>query len=111
MAETQKALADRLFPVVPDEEEVELKNIPPEQRRLHTETADLTVSSLHQYMANNKLEIPEFQRGYVWNRTQASRLIESLIIQCQIPIVYFSQAPDNKLIWMEINVCLVLNCI
>jgi hypothetical protein len=43
MAETQKALADRLFPVVVEEEEIELKNIPPEPRRLHTETANLTV--------------------------------------------------------------------
>jgi hypothetical protein len=103
MAETQKALADRLFPVVLEEEEVELKNIPPEQRRLHTETADLTVSSLHQYMANNKLESPEFQRGYVWNRTQASILIESLIIQCPINIVYFSTVPENKLIVIDGN--------
>lgn len=103
MAETQKALADRLFPVVVEDEEIELKNIPPEQRRLHTETADLTVSSLHQYIVNSKIEIPEFQRGYVWNRTQASRLIESLIIQCPIPVIYFSQSPENKLIVIDGN--------
>jgi uncharacterized protein with ParB-like and HNH nuclease domain len=103
--ETQKALADRLFPVTStsSDEEVELRNIPPEQRRLHTETADLTVSSLHQYMANGKIEIPEFQRGYVWTRVQASRLIESLLIQCPIPIVYFSQGADNKLIVIDGN--------
>src|ERR1700722_7147368 len=101
--ETQKALADRLFPVIAplEADELELKNIPPEQRRLHTETADLTVSSLHQYMANGKIEIPEFQRGYVWTRTQASRLIESLLIQCPIPVIYFSQGPDNKLIVID----------
>ncbi len=56
MTENQRTLADRLFPVVVDEEEVELKNIPPEQRRLQTETADLTVSSLHAYLANGKLD-------------------------------------------------------
>lgn len=103
MAESQKSLADRLFPVMEEVEDIELRNIPPEQRRLHTETADLTVSSLHSYLANGKLEIPEFQRGYVWTRTQASRLIESLIIQCPIPVVYFSQAPDNKLIVIDGN--------
>ena len=103
--ENQKDLADRLFPVTrpSEEEDVELRNIPPEQRRLHTETADLTVSSLHQYMANGKIEIPEFQRGYVWTRTQASRLIESLLIQCPIPVVYFSQGGDNKLIVIDGN--------
>jgi hypothetical protein len=103
--ENQKALADRLFPVTKADEDndVELRNIPPEQRRLHTETADLTVSSLHQYMTNGKIEIPEFQRGYVWNRTQASRLIESLLIQCPIPVIYFSQGGDNSLIVIDGN--------
>lgn len=103
MTDTQRSLADKLFPVVADVEDVELRNIPPEQRRLHTETADLTVSSLHSYLANGKLEIPEFQRGYVWTRAQASRLIESLIIQCPIPVVYFSQSSDNKLIVIDGN--------
>jgi hypothetical protein len=103
--ENQKALADRLFPITrpTDGEDVELSNIPPEQRRLHTETADLTVSSLHQYMTNGKIEIPEFQRGYVWTRTQASRLIESLLIQCPIPVIYFSQGQDNKLVVIDGN--------
>lgn len=103
MAETQKSLADRLFPVVADAEETEIRNIPPEQRRLHTETADLTVASLHQYITSGKIRIPEFQRHYVWTRTQASRLIESLIIQCPIPVVYFSQGSDNVLAVVDGN--------
>lgn len=103
MAETQKQLADRLFPAVKEQEETELRNIPPEQRRLHTETADLTVLSLYQYLTNGKIEVPEFQRGYVWTRTQASRLIESLIIQCPIPVIYLSQNPDNKLLVIDGN--------
>ncbi|MCR5874221.1 DUF262 domain-containing protein [Phenylobacterium sp. J426] len=101
--ENQRTLADRLFPIVQEEDELELRNVPPEQRRLHTETADLTVSSLHSYLANGKLEIPEFQRGYVWTRNQASRLIESLLIQCPIPVVYFSQTSDNKLLVIDGN--------
>src|SRR3954462_7500308 len=101
--ETQKKLADRLFPIAAPDDETELRNIPPEQRRLHTESADLTVSSFHQYMTNGKIEIPEFQRGYVWTRNQASRLIESLVIQCPIPVVYFSQGSDNKLVVIDGN--------
>ncbi|MBY3466240.1 DUF262 domain-containing protein [Rhizobium laguerreae] len=103
MDETQKALADRLFPTIKPPEELELRNIPPEQRRLHTETADLTVSSIYQYLTNGKLKIPEFQRGYVWTRTQASRLLESLIIQCPIPVVYFSQDANNDLMVIDGN--------
>lgn len=101
--ETQRALADRLFPELRPTEELEIRNIPPEQRRLHTETADLTVSSIHQLLAAGKIEIPEFQRSYVWSRAQASRLIESLIIQCPIPVLYFSQSSDNKLVVIDGN--------
>lgn len=96
-------LADRLFPIKAAEEDDEIRNIPPEQRRLHTEAADLTVGSLHPMMASGKVEVPEFQRSYVWSRTQASRLIESLIIQCPIPVIYFSQATDNRLIVIDGN--------
>lgn len=103
MTTTVQQLADRLFPVIESKEEVEVRNIPPEQRRLHTETADLTVSSLHGLLSNGKIVVPEFQRGYVWNRTQASKLIESLIIQCPIPVIYFSQQPDNTLIVVDGN--------
>jgi hypothetical protein len=99
----QKSIADRIFPEVNDAEETEIRNIPPEQRRLHTETSDLTILSLKQFMDQGKIEIPDFQRGYVWNRKQASRLIESLIIQCPIPVIYFSQSPSNKLVVIDGN--------
>jgi len=104
MTTTVQQLADRLFPIViAEDDEAEVRNIPPEQRRLHTETADLTVGSLHGLMTSGKIEVPEFQRGYVWTRTQASRLIESLIIQCPIPVVYFSQSMNNNLIVIDGN--------
>lgn len=54
-------------------------------------------------MGSGKIEVPEFQRGYVWTRTQASRLIESLIIQCPIPVIYFSQSLANNLIVIDGN--------
>ncbi len=41
--------------------------------------------------------IPNFQRKYVWNRSQASRLIESLIIQCPIPVIYLAQDTAERL--------------
>lgn len=94
-------LADQLFPVTEDEDEPEVKDIPPEQRRLHTETADYTVSTLVELLNENKIRVPGFQRGYVWNRSQASRLIESLIIQCPIPVVYLSQERNGTRIVID----------
>ena len=89
-------LADQLFPEV-KEITNELLNIPPEKRKLNTETYDFTVSTIHDYIKEKHIKIPQFQRGYVWNRSQASRLIESLIIQCPIPVVFLSQNSDETM--------------
>ena len=89
-------LANKLFPVK-EEYEIDILNIPAEKRKLNTETYDFTVSTIVEYIKDEHIEIPMFQRGYVWNRAQASRLIESLIIQCPIPVVYLSQNSDETL--------------
>lgn len=89
-------LADKLFPEI-EELDLDILNIPPEKRRLNTETYDFTVSTLVDYLNNKHIIIPEFQRGYVWNRSQASRLIESLIINCPIPVIFLSQNLDETL--------------
>ncbi|MDI5948143.1 DUF262 domain-containing protein [Flavobacterium yafengii] len=89
-------LANRIFPDN-DDFEVEVINIPAEKRKLITETYDFTVSTIVEYINNKHIVIPNFQRGYVWNRAQASRLIESLIIQCPIPVIYLSQNNDETL--------------
>lgn len=90
------SLADKLFPdnVV---EDIDILNIPPAERRLRTETYDFTVSTLIEYLKQGHISIPVFQRGYVWNKNQASRLIESLIINCPIPVIYLSQNNDETL--------------
>ncbi|HRP58060.1 DUF262 domain-containing protein [Agriterribacter sp.] len=104
MTERNKSskLADRLFPEI-EELNLDILNIPPEKRRLNTETYDFTVSTLVDYLNNGHIVIPEFQRGYVWNRAQASRLIESLIINCPIPVVFLSQNPDETLAVIDGN--------
>ena len=106
-------LADKLFP---DNkiEDIDILNIPPAERRLRTETYDFTVSTLVEYLKHGHISIPKFQRGYVWNKTQASRLIESLIINCPIPVIYLSQNDDETLSVIDGNqrvssICLFLN--
>lgn len=92
------ALADRLFPPGQEEDFSEsILSIPPEQRRLHTETYDFTIGTLIEQVKAKHIFIPEFQRRYVWSQAQASRLIESLIIQCPIPVVYLNQEADERL--------------
>lgn len=91
-----KKLADELFPDGPDED-LAVLDIPPNERRLHTETFDFSISTIYEYLGRGDIFIPEFQRKYVWNKSQASRLIESLIIQCPIPVVYFNQEQSERL--------------
>lgn len=97
MPKTLPSLADRLFPIEADDTSTEILDISPEQRRLNTETYDFTISTVHNYLVQKSMVIPEFQRSFVWNRAQASRLIESLIIQCPIPVIYLSQSSDESL--------------
>jgi hypothetical protein len=99
----ESLLADLLFPT-PNEEVLDsILNIPPEQRRLHTDTYDFSISTILDYLESGNMYIPEFQRRSVWNNSQSSRLIESLIIQCPIPVIYLSQNRDERLAVIDGN--------
>ncbi|BCF90107.1 DUF262 domain-containing protein [Paraburkholderia largidicola] len=95
LAHDQESLADALFPIEEEEFEEAILSIPPEKRILRTEQYDFSVSTLVGMMDKGEVEIPEFQRRYVWSDRQASRLVESLIIQCPIPVIYLNQEKDE----------------
>lgn len=72
---TANELADILFPEQDFDDFAEnILDIPPEQRKLYTESSDYTVETLVNKLNNNSIFIPEFQRKYVWNDIQASKL-------------------------------------
>ncbi len=101
----QKHLADVLFPVraARAEDDEGILTVPLNERRLQTETYDFTISTIDNLLRAEKIVIPDFQRKYVWTRNQASRLIESLIIQCPIPVVYLDQEDDGTLMVIDGN--------
>lgn len=96
---SSSSLADLLFPGALEQQDFAegILSIPPEQRKLHTETYDFTVDTIAERLTEKSIFIPEFQRRYVWTDSQASRLIESLIIQCPIPVIYLNQEQDERL--------------
>lgn len=96
---SQKQLADILFPVraAREEDADGVLSVPLNERRLQTETYDFTISTIETLLREEKVIVPDFQRKYVWTRTQASKLIESLIIQCPIPVIYLDQEDDGTL--------------
>lgn len=100
-----KALADILFPGSLEQQDFAegILSIPLEQRKLHTETYDFTVDTIAERLREETIFVPEYQRRYVWTDAQASRLIESLIIQCPIPVIYLNQEPDERLAVIDGN--------
>ncbi|HEY3924704.1 MAG TPA: DUF262 domain-containing protein [Acidothermaceae bacterium] len=74
----------------------EVVDIPAKDRRLLTQSYDLSVSTLLEQWNDGTLELPEIQRQYVWDNTRASRLIESLLLNIPIPVVYFAETEEVK---------------
>lgn len=64
------------------------------ERRLVTQSYDLSVSTLVEQWNDKTLTLPEIQRQYVWDNARASRLVESLLLNVPIPVVYFSETED-----------------
>lgn len=64
--------------------------------------ADYPIDALHQRLhpitesSAGDIEIPEFQRGYVWRKHQADRFIESLLLGLPVPGIFLSQDPETK---------------
>ena len=52
---------------------------------------DYTLQLLVNKYRSHQIQIPPFQRKYVWNHIQASRLMESLLINLPVPPLYLYQ--------------------
>lgn len=63
--------------------------------------SDYTLSVLHEQWNNGDIIVPDFQRGYVWNVRQASKLIESFLLGLPIPQVFFYVDDDNKFLVID----------
>lgn len=80
-----------------DEDDVPLE-VAPDQRQVKTEKQDVPVDALHARVKKGKINLqPDFQRNFVWNNIKASRLIESLLLDIPIPIIYVAEEPNGTL--------------
>lgn len=71
-------------------------NFPPAERRVITQPLDLSVQTLVEQWRNGQLVLPDIQREYVWDAAKASRLIESLLLNIPIPVLYFAETEEAK---------------
>jgi hypothetical protein len=58
--------------------------------------ADYPVESLVKRMRTGDIFIPHFQRGYVWNLTDASRFVESLLLGLPVPGIFLSKEYESE---------------
>ncbi len=61
---------------------------------------DFTVKVMHEKWASSQLVIPDYQRRYVWNIRQASRLIESFLLGLPIPQVFLFREHSNPTLYV-----------
>lgn len=67
-------------------------------RRLNTQPYDYAVRGLMDMIVEGDLKLnPEYQRNYRWNDKQASRFVESLLLNIPVPVIYLNEEKDTKL--------------
>jgi hypothetical protein len=71
-------------------------SFPPSERRIVTQPVDLSIQTLSEQWDSKLLILPNIQREYLWDNGKASRLIESLILNIPIPVLYFAETQDAK---------------
>jgi hypothetical protein len=61
-----------------------------------TYPSDFTLSGIHEMWKNDDIEIPDFQRGFVWKIKQSSLLIDSFLLGLPVPPVFFYIDDEHK---------------
>src|SRR5436190_11715163 len=64
--------------------------------------ADFDVAGVVERLRQEKILVPPFQRGYVWNVKEASRFIESLLLGLPVPGVFLArEKTSNKFLVID----------
>ncbi|MEK7793347.1 MAG: DUF262 domain-containing protein [Candidatus Hydrogenedentota bacterium] len=58
--------------------------------------ADYPVDMLVDRLRSGSIEIPDFQRSFVWTPAEASRFIESLLLGLPVPGIFLYKEPDTQ---------------
>lgn len=63
--------------------------------------ADLSFRELLNRYKDGELVKPELQRKYVWDKTEASRFIDSLLLGLPVPSIFLAKTQDEKLLIVD----------
>ena len=62
---------------------------------------DFNIKTIFDFIQSGIMEIPNFQRNYVWDIKRASKLIESVIIGLPIPQIFLFEESKNKFLVID----------
>ena len=72
------------------------------QRKLFIKPYDRMVKDLVNDINGGMIILdPDYQRNYVWNNIRASRLVESILLNIPIPVIYAAEDTDNR--WVIVD--------
>lgn len=63
--------------------------------------ADLSFRELIARYDDDELEKPELQRNYIWDRHEASRFIDSLLLGLPVPSIFLAKTTEEKLLIID----------
>jgi uncharacterized protein with ParB-like and HNH nuclease domain len=82
-------------------EEEDYESAPPTYE-INTYPADFTLEVLHQKWKDGDIEIPRFQRQFVWKQVQSSKLIESFLVGLPVPAVFlYTERKSQKFLVID----------
>lgn len=62
---------------------------------------DFNLLTLQSFIEGGAIQIPAFQRNYVWDKKRASKLIESFIIGIPVPQLFLYEEAKNKFLVID----------
>lgn len=77
------------------------EELPPPEYDIWQMPVDYTLEVLFTKWQKGEITIPDFQRDYVWNQTQASRLVDSFIMGLPVPPVFLFVDENQKLLILD----------
>jgi len=69
--------------------------------RISSWGADLSFRELISRYDDNELVKPELQRNYVWDKSEASRFIDSILLGLPVPSIFLAKTGDEKLLIID----------
>jgi len=80
-----------------EDEEIAITEVPKKVRVLQTQAYDKSVSDLVSMMKSHDISLdPDYQRNYIWDNKKASLLIESILLNVPIPVIYVAEDADSR---------------